>query len=109
MRRLIPIKNGDEKLNLNRKNRCIHHIIYDMLRALTRKPLRKTNLCLTANLPLDRCSPILSLLESYGLIYKTEAKGENLFFITEAGYIYVGLYQELLKLIPIVNNKKPVI
>jgi len=79
------------------KNICIHHIIYDVLRALTRGPFRKANLCLTVNLPLDRCSALLSLMESQGIIYKASSS-KNLFMITNTGYIYVVLYEELTKL-----------
>jgi len=81
----------------NRKNRCIHHIIYDVLHAFKRGPFRKTNLCLTVNLPLDRRSALLFLVESQGLIYRASSN-KNLFMITNTGYIYVGLYGELTKL-----------
>ncbi|MEM1605517.1 MAG: winged helix-turn-helix domain-containing protein [Fervidicoccaceae archaeon] len=79
------------------KTECIHHIIYDVLRALTRGLFRKTNLCLTVNLPLDGCSALLSLVESQGLIYKASSSN-NLFMITNTGYIYIGVYGELMKL-----------
>lgn len=59
--------------------------------------LEKTNLCLTVNLPLDRRSALLSLVESQGLIYKASSS-KNLFMITNTGYIYIGLYGELMKL-----------
>jgi len=81
----------------DRKTEYIHHIIYDVLRALTRGLFRKTNLCLTVNLPLDRRSALLSLVESQGLIYKATSS-KNVFMITNTGYIYVGLYGELTKL-----------
>jgi len=84
-------------VNHDRKNKCIHHIIYDVLHALTRGPFRKTSLCLTVNLPLDRRSALLFLVESQGLIYKASSSN-NLFMITNTGHIYVGLYGELTKL-----------
>jgi predicted transcriptional regulator len=79
------------------KNICIDHIIYDVLHALTRGLFRKTNLCLTVNLLLDRRSALLSLVESQGLIYKASSN-KNLFMITNTGYIYVGLCGELTML-----------
>jgi len=52
------------------KYRCVHDIIYDVLRVLACGcGVVKTKLCSYSNLPFDRCGRLLNLLESYGLIF----------------------------------------
>jgi len=75
------------------------------LLTLTRRPQGKTRLCLLANMPLDRCSDLLLKLESYGLIYRVRDGRRDVYRISEAGYIYLGLYEELLKLAPVFERR----
>lgn len=93
-------------MGLARRYRCSHQTTYEILLALTKRPLGKTKLCLHANMPLDRCSDLLIELESYGLIYKVKEDYKDLYGISEAGYVYVGLYEKLLKLVPFLKHRR---
>jgi predicted transcriptional regulator len=77
--------------------RCSHDIIFDILRALREKgssPI--TSLCLKARVPVDRGIKTLSHLETMGLVSSHMEKRKQ-YFITERGYEYVFLYEEVLK------------
>ncbi len=88
-------------LTTSRKNRCIHDIVYEILTVLQRNgEMRKTALCLSANLPMDRCTSVLKLLGSYGLICETPDKRVKLYRICERGYMYLGLYVKLRETLP---------
>jgi len=89
-----------------RRYRCSHQIIYEMLVALTKKPLGKTKLCSRSNMPLDRCSELLIELENRGLIYKVREGNRDFYRIAEAGYVYVSLYEKLLGLVPFLGHRR---
>jgi len=83
-----------------KKYRCRHDIIYDLLYHLSREfRVVKTRLCSYANLPLDRCDELLTHLESHGLITKIVDRGRVYVLITDRGYIYIGLYEQLKRII----------
>ena len=86
-----------------RKNRCIHEIIYDILYSLSNSigGLVKTRLCSSAGLPLDRCNKLLGLLSSYGLVYSGVIGGRVVYFISDRGYEYLGLLEQLERLLPL--------
>ncbi len=83
-----------------RRNRCIHSIIYDLLKLLVEEqPVKKTRLCTGARLPLDRCTPILQLLVEKGLVYTVVEDESTYYYIADNGYIYIGVYEKLQGLI----------
>jgi len=80
-------------LAITRRNRCVHDIVYDILTVLSRNgEMCKTALCLSANLPVDRCNRILKLLEANGLIRREPDERVKRYRICERGYVYLGLY-----------------
>ncbi len=88
---------------MTRRNRCIHEIIYDILYLLSNSigGLVKTRLCNSAGLPLDRCSKLLGLLSSYGLVYSRIVNGRVVYFISDRGYAYLGLLEQLERILPL--------
>ena len=86
--------------------RCIHSVIYDLLKSIqkSRIPL-KSRICRSSNLPLDRCSRVLELMEEYGLVYSYFNSGRKVYEIAERGYVYIGVYERLLELLPLISFK----
>ena len=82
------------------KYRCIHDIIYDLLKTLSgNEYVVKTRLCSSANLPLDRCNALLHVLESSGLITGIPKGNRVVYVLTDKGYAYIGLYEQLSHLL----------
>jgi len=86
--------------------RCIHSVIYDLLKSIqkSRVPL-KSRICRSSNLPLDRCSGVLELMEKYGLVYSYHCSGRKMYEVAERGYVYIGVYERLLELLPLTSFK----
>ncbi|MFZ8783653.1 MAG: hypothetical protein ACO2OR_06715 [Desulfurococcaceae archaeon] len=86
--------------------RCIHSVMYDLLKSIQRSrvPL-KSRICRSSNLPLDRCSGVLELMEKYGLVYSYHRGGRKMYEIAERGYVYIGVYERLLELLPLTSFK----
>lgn len=82
---------------LPRRGRCVHDVIYDVLSTLKEGPVRLTPLCTAANLPVDRGLKLLSALEECGLVISKEEKGRRVYTLSELGYAYIALYEELSK------------
>lgn len=81
----------------SRRKRCIHDVVYDVLSALREGPAKLTPLCTLANLPVDRGLRLLSVLEECGLVTSREERGRRVYLLSELGYVYVSLYEELSK------------
>jgi len=83
-----------------RKYRCVHDIIYDLLKTLSNEyRLKITQLCSQANLPLDRCSKIIQHLVNHGLVRRV-VSGKHVFYeLSDLGYAYIGLYDQLNNII----------
>ena len=85
-----------------RIKRCIYDIIYDLLSTLRdEQPQLKTPLCTASNLPLDRCSKLLGILLRYGLISEVILDNSRYYILSENGYIYLGIYEEMNRLLPL--------
>lgn len=83
---------------LPRRNRCLHDIVYDVLSQLREGPKRLTPLCTAANLPVDRGLKLLSALGECGLIVSREERGRRVYMLSELGYVYISLYEELSRI-----------
>lgn len=84
-----------------KSKRCRHDVIADVLELLKKNPngMRITELCTMANLPVDRGLKLLQELTDIGLIYVVTDGKSKVFRITESGYVYLGLYRELQRLL----------
>ena len=83
-----------------RKYRCLHDIIESLLEALLLGEKGITELCLSANIPVDRGRRIIEYLINYGLIFKYEKDGKVYYKIGERGYEWLGIYRKLKELLP---------
>lgn len=81
--------------------RCRYDVIADVLRALSTnfRGLRITELCRIANLPVDRGLRILEFLKERGLIYEKPMNSVRVYRISDLGYAYLSLYDNLTSLI----------
>jgi len=81
--------------------RCKYDIIADLLRTLSEsvEGLKITELCMNANIPVDRGHKLIKWLEERGLIYEEFIEGSHVFKITSLGYTYLSLYGELSKIL----------
>ncbi|MET1160217.1 MAG: winged helix-turn-helix domain-containing protein [Thermoprotei archaeon] len=78
-------------------------MVYDILKLLDlEERMLKTHICTSANLPLDRCSKILDLLQFYGLVVRVSDEKRISYSITERGYEYIGLYEKLVEIAPFI-------
>lgn len=83
-----------------KKYRCLYDIIYDILKAINELYNPNTTLiCQKANLPYDRCMVLIKILEEHGLLYTVNEHNRKRIYLTENGYIYIGLYDEIQKII----------
>jgi len=91
---------------LRTRYRCIHDIVYDLLKTLAyNQYMVKTRLCSYSNLPLDRCNEILSILESNGLIISRNIGIRTIITITDKGYVYIGLYEQMTSILRFPHRK----
>jgi len=89
------------------KYRCIHDIVYDLLSTLAGESgVVKTKLCTTANMPIDRCNEVLRILETYGLVTGFRRNRETVYVLTDRGYAYIGLYEQLNHLLNLPHRSR---
>jgi len=94
---------------LRQKYRCIHDIVYDVLDTLRSEVyVIKTRLCTAASLPLDRCSELLTVLETSGLVLSLKRGRRTLYVLTDRGYAYLGLYEQLSSILSLPHQFKRV-
>ena len=81
--------------------RCRYDVIADVLRALSMnfRGLRITELCRLANLPVDRGLRILEFLKERGLVYEEPMNSVRVYRISDLGYAYLSLYENLTSMI----------
>lgn len=90
-----------------RKNRCIHEIIYDLLKNIAEHGnSSKTKICSYSNLPIDRCNKLLIILENNGLLTKIFEDNKEKYVLTANGYAYIGLYEQIRKILLIEFSEK---
>ncbi len=84
-----------------RNKRCRHDVIADVLELLVKSPegVRITELCRMANLPVDRGLKLMQELADLGLVYVVNEGKSRVFIIADSGYVYLGLYRELQRLL----------
>ena len=81
-------------------NRCRHDITESILISLQSGSKRITELCLAANLPVDRGKDMVKRMERFGLLYETVGDEGTEHWIAERGYEWLGLYRLLKKRLP---------
>ncbi|AFK51390.1 hypothetical protein TCELL_0967 [Thermogladius calderae 1633] len=92
---------------LARAKRCHHDIVYELLTAIRdEQPALKTRVCTASGLPLDRCSKVLALMEGLGLVYREGAGRGSGYYVTEQGYVYIGLYEKIMEVMPAGSYKR---
>ena len=84
-----------------RRYRCYHDIIEALLSNLLEGEVGITRLCSKANIPLNRCKKLLSILEEYGLVVKVVIGTGFGYRILERGYEWLSIYHYLKELLPI--------
>ncbi|MGB9729447.1 MAG: winged helix-turn-helix domain-containing protein [Thermoprotei archaeon] len=89
-----------------KKYRCAHDIIASILTALVSNDKRITELCLHAEIPIDRGRIIIKHLLAYGLIITKNKNNVSYYSITETGYKWLGMYNSLRTLLPLMSDKK---
>lgn len=83
-----------------RKNRCFHEIIYDLLKNIDEyEGIRKTQICSSSNLPIDRCNKLITILEINGLLIKITNNSREKMVLTSRGYAYIGLYEQIERIL----------
>ncbi|RLF17296.1 MAG: hypothetical protein DRJ66_01160 [Thermoprotei archaeon] len=82
-----------------RRYRCWHDVIESLLKALLTGEKRITELCLHANIPVDRGRRLIEYLIRCGLIFKYEKDGRIYYRITEKGYEWLGIYRKLKEIL----------
>ena len=82
-----------------RRYRCWHDVIESVLEALLTGEKSITELCLYANVPVDRGRRLINYLISCGLVFRYEENGRIYYKITERGYEWLGIYRKLKELL----------
>jgi hypothetical protein len=44
-------------------------------------------------------------MEKYGLVYSYHCSGRKMYEVAERGYVYIGVYERLLELLPLTSFK----
>lgn len=81
------------------------HVYYEVLKALSKEPMRITHIMRACNLDTRLCKHVVDLLAERGLIVFRYNNGAKLYYITERGLEFIKLFEHIQALLSSNRNK----